>query len=252
MEVYEIFPSCKSGAGFEDTVTNFLQSLGFNANRNGKDDGGIDIVAKKRIQETEYTFYIQCKYFNTILGKHPIQEVYAGANYYGGNGRPVVITNNRVTADARVYAKRLGVEIIADPEWTELRQVFQAKKVINPNVHHGLMGIIVGAGGRNPDYVMQAVKEVAPAPTDREQLKLEIISNFDKNEEIPTACPHCGSIDIKKHGRKSDRQRYYCKDCHKTFVETSRSLQYHSRLTPAQWRGLLLGMVQNLSLLYWL
>ena len=50
MEVYEIFPSCKSGAGFEDTVTNFLQSLGFNANRNGKDDGGIDIVAKKRIQ----------------------------------------------------------------------------------------------------------------------------------------------------------------------------------------------------------
>lgn len=54
MEVYEIFPSCKSGADFEYTVTNFLQSLGFNANRTGKDDGGIDIVAKKRIQETEY------------------------------------------------------------------------------------------------------------------------------------------------------------------------------------------------------
>lgn len=74
------------------------------------------------------------------------------------------------------------------------------------------------------------------------------IKELSKDEEIPTACPHCGSIDIKKHGRKSGRQRYYCKDCHKTFVETSRSLQYHSRLTPAQWRGLLLGMVQNLSL----
>ena len=77
MEVYEIFPSCKSGAVFEDTVTNFLRSLGFNANRTGKDDGGIDIVAKKRIQETEYTFYIQCKYFNTTLGKPPIQQLYA-------------------------------------------------------------------------------------------------------------------------------------------------------------------------------
>ena len=161
MEVYEIFPSCKSGADFEYTVTNFLQSLGFNANRTGKDDGGIDIVAKKRIQETEYTFYIQCKYFNTTLGKHPIQEVYAGANYYGGNGRPVVITNNRVTADARVYAKRLGVEIIAEAEWTEIKQVFQAKKVINPNVHHGLLGIIIGAGSQNPDYVMQYIKEAA-------------------------------------------------------------------------------------------
>ena len=183
MEVYEIFPSCKSGADFEDTVTSFLRSVGFNADRTGKDDGGIDIVAKKRIQETEYTFYIQCKYFNTTLGKHPIQEVYAGANYYGGNGRPVVITNNRVTADARVYAQRLGVEIIAEAEWTEIRQVFQAKRVINPNGHHGLLGIIVGAGSRNPDYVMQAVKEAAPAPTDREQLKLEIISNFDAAEE---------------------------------------------------------------------
>lgn len=30
---------------------------------------------------------------------------------------------------------------------------------------------------------MQAVKEAAPAPTDREQLKLEIISNFDAAEE---------------------------------------------------------------------
>lgn len=183
MEVYEIFPSCKSGADFENTVTSFLRSVGFNADRTGKDDGGIDIVAKKRIQETEYTFYIQCKYFNTTLGKHPIQEVYAGANYYGGNGRPVVITNNRVTADARVYAKRLGVEIIAEAEWTEIKQVFQAKKVINPNVHHGLLGIIVGAGSRNPDYVIQAVKKAAPVPTDREQLKLEIINNFDAAEE---------------------------------------------------------------------
>lgn len=32
-------------------------------------------------------------------------------------------------------------------------------------------------------------------------------------------CPECGSIDVKKRGKTpSDRQRYECKDCGKTFV----------------------------------
>lgn len=68
-----------------------------------------------------------------------------------------------------------------------------------------------------------------------------------KDEEVPLACPHCGSIDLKKHGTKNNRQRYRCKDCGKTFTESTGTMQYHSRLNPAQWRGLLLGMVQNLS-----
>lgn len=103
MEVWDIFRDCKSGIDFENTVVKFLRCLAFEANRTGKDDGGIDIVATISILSTKYTFYIQCKYFNTPLGKHPIQEVYAGTNYYGGNGKPVVITNNKVTVDARVY-----------------------------------------------------------------------------------------------------------------------------------------------------
>lgn len=74
------------------------------------------------------------------------------------------------------------------------------------------------------------------------------VQEQSKDEEIPRACPHCGSIDLKKHGTKNNRQRYRCKDCGKTFTESTNTLQYHSRLNPAQWRGLLLGMVQNLSL----
>ena len=106
MEVWDIFRDCKSGIDFENTVVKFLRCLAFEANRTGKDDGGIDIVATTSILSTKYTFYIQCKYFNTPLGKHPIQEVYAGTNYYGGNGKPVVITNNKVTVDARVYGTK--------------------------------------------------------------------------------------------------------------------------------------------------
>jgi transposase-like protein len=69
-----------------------------------------------------------------------------------------------------------------------------------------------------------------------------------KDYGTPLACPHCGSISIKKHGNSNGRQRYRCKDCGKTFNETSQTLMYHSRMTPAQWKGLLVGMVQNLPL----
>lgn len=72
--------------------------------------------------------------------------------------------------------------------------------------------------------------------------------SIKENDEIPLACPHCGSISLKRHGKAGGRQRYRCKDCCKTFCETSQTLMYHSRLAPAQWKGLLLGMVQNLPL----
>ena len=121
-----IFKNCRTGTDFEHKTVEFLEGLGFNAHKTGRNDGGIDIIATKTINETEYKYYIQCKYFNTTLGKHPIQEVFAGSHYYeetSGKGAPVVITNNAVTREARLYAKRLGVEIIADAEWNEIRGI---------------------------------------------------------------------------------------------------------------------------------
>ena len=49
MEVWDIFRDCKSGIDFENTVVKFLRCLAFEANRTGKDDGGIDIVATTSI-----------------------------------------------------------------------------------------------------------------------------------------------------------------------------------------------------------
>ena len=54
MKVYETLPDYKLGADFEGTVTAFLRSVGFNAARTGNDDRSIDIVVKKKIQETAY------------------------------------------------------------------------------------------------------------------------------------------------------------------------------------------------------
>lgn len=35
--------------------------------------------------------------------------------------------------------------------------------------------------------------------------------SIKENDEIPLACPHCGSISLKRHGKAGGRQRYRCK-----------------------------------------
>lgn len=62
------------------------------------------------------------------------------------------------------------------------------------------------------------------------------------------ACPHCGSATIKKHGKRQGKQRYRCKDCGKTFVETLNTMLYRSKLTKEQWEKLVKGIVQHLTL----
>lgn len=175
--------SCNSGVSYEDAVVAFLNEHGFQAYKTGKSDGGIDIVAVSTTKPQSYTFNIQCKYYNKPLGKAPIQEVYSGTQYYGNGGKPVVVTNNRMTADARVYAKRLGVEVIAEAEWKEIMQVSDTRKIINPNPHKGLMGIIIANITRNREYLIAAVEDIPNPPTDKEQLKLELVNKFDEAEE---------------------------------------------------------------------
>lgn len=182
-----VFVGCHDGKDFENKVVEFLNGYGFKANRVGNNDGGVDIVAKSITKPNEYTFNIQCKYFNRTVGKTPIQEVYTGTQYYGNGGYPVVITNNRVTTEARVYAKRVGVEVIDEPVWEEIKQVYQSKKIISPNEHRGLTGILLAFIARDKEYLNKAVKAMknkpATPPTDKEQLKMELMSTFDAAEE---------------------------------------------------------------------
>jgi transposase-like protein len=46
----------------------------------------------------------------------------------------------------------------------------------------------------------------------------------------------CGSIHIKKNGI-SDRvgQRYYCKECHKSFSAATKAFSFHSKVSDRQW-----------------
>ena len=68
-----------------------------------------------------------------------------------------------------------------------------------------------------------------------------------ENGEV-VACPHCGSATIVKSGTKDGKQRYKCKDCGKTFMQTTNTLLHRTRLTREQWKELLRGMVENLSI----
>lgn len=74
----------------------------------------------------------------------------------------------------------------------------------------------------------------------------KLVHNADTGTIV--ACPHCGSATIVKTGTKNGRQRYRCKDCHKTFSDTTGTLHQHSKLTKAQWLGLIKGIILNLSI----
>lgn len=180
--------NCKSGHDFELWTQGVLTALGFNAKLTGGNDNGVDIIATITVSDRDYKFYIQCKFYNRPVGKAPVQEVYTGCKYFGGDGYPVVITTNRMTSDARAYAKKMGVEVITEYQLNELEIAVKQKKRINTNLS-GLFGLIVALNFRDSESATNAVRVYDQTPiadnkllTDKEQLKQEIISAFDQAE----------------------------------------------------------------------
>lgn len=70
-----------------------------------------------------------------------------------------------------------------------------------------------------------------------------------KSQSTIECCLHCGSISIKKHGKTTGGvQRYKCKDCGKTFTENYGLITHYSHLSDWQWREIIRGIVDSLSL----
>ena len=70
-------------------------------------DQGVDLIAEKN--GDRYAF--QCKYYSKSGGNKAVQEVFAGAKYYGCS-KAFVITNSYLTSSARELARRLDVGVI--------------------------------------------------------------------------------------------------------------------------------------------
>ena len=51
------------------------------------------------------------------------------------------------------------------------------------------------------------------------------------------ACPYCGGDHVIKYGRKDGKQRFFCKDCQKTFMHTSNTLMANSHYGRLIWTG---------------
>lgn len=95
------------------------------------------------------------------------------------------------------------------------------------------------------------------SPEEYEQLqawldKKRKSGTIDKDDGIAfdekQPCVHCGSINTKKHGKLSDRQRFICKDCGKTFNIATGAITSNSRLSVAQWKELIRGVIENLPI----
>ena len=56
------------------------------------------------------------------------------------------------------------------------------------------------------------------------------------NKKSPP-CPHCGGIEVYRHGRnKQKRLRYKCKYCNKTFCNRTNTPRFNSHITDSQWK----------------
>lgn len=93
--------------------------------------------------------------------------------------------------------------------------------------------------------LMKRIKEC----TEQEKLKLyehlkKIVSLSSKHHEKnnkkdvlseETVCVHCKSKNIVKNGKYKDKQRYICKDCHKTFTNYTNSPISYSKKSINKW-----------------
>ena len=168
---------CRTGHDFERWTQGILRVLGFETKLTGGNDNGVDVIATIAIDGKEYKYYIQCKFYNRTVGKTPVQEVYTGCQYFGGDGYPVVITTNRMTSEAKAYAKKLGVEVITEYQLNEFEIAVLQKKRINSNLT-GLFGVMVGLQLKDMESIRYAVGiyDKVPIleieqPTEKEYLK---------------------------------------------------------------------------------
>lgn len=66
---------------------------------------------------------------------------------------------------------------------------------------------------------------------------LVCIVSVEQQLEARPACPYCDGSHIIKYGHKDISQRFFCKDCIKTFMYTLHTLQSGSYFDRSVWNG---------------
>lgn len=97
------------GYQFEHSCAKILRSKGYSGVTVTKASGdqGVDIIAHKG----GHKYAVQCKYYSKPVGNSAVQQVYAGAAFYGCDSC-IVMTNNTFTPHAEKLANRTGVVLM--------------------------------------------------------------------------------------------------------------------------------------------
>lgn len=105
---------------------------GFTAQRTRKNDCGIDIVAEYKDRKKDAPLLHPMQVLQQVPRQSVSPRVFCGHCIPSERGmRPLVVfTNNYMTKAARVFAKKLDVEIILKPELDETKEA----------VHRGIAG----------------------------------------------------------------------------------------------------------------
>ncbi|AOY74551.1 IS1/IS1595 family N-terminal zinc-binding domain-containing protein [Clostridium formicaceticum] len=61
-------------------------------------------------------------------------------------------------------------------------------------------------------------------------------------------CPHCKSLEVIKHGKVKEKQRYRCKECTKTFSDTTLTPFAYSKKALSKWEEYANCFVEGYSL----
>lgn len=97
------------GSQFEGFIFKLCRALGYEASRTASSgDQGVDILAHKSLTKVA----IQCKNYARPVGNKPVQEVYAGARFYGADEAWVVAPEG-YTDGARTLARSLDIKLYA-------------------------------------------------------------------------------------------------------------------------------------------
>jgi transposase-like protein len=75
----------------------------------------------------------------------------------------------------------------------------------------------------------------------------EIVEKTSANIAAPPCC-HCQSRCVVKNGHKHNKQSYLCRDCGKSFVETTKTVMENSHYDKAIWKQMISDTIKGVSL----
>jgi restriction system protein len=106
----------EDGFDYEIAIGTALERLGWSVRMTGGGaDQGVDILAER----DDILYAIQCKYYTSPVGNSAVQQVHAGAAYYGAL-LSAVVSNAPYTKSAMQLADSLGVQLLHDRNLDQL------------------------------------------------------------------------------------------------------------------------------------